>query len=245
MAGSIALVGSGEYLPQMLELEKELINDGVKNGKNPIYVQIPTAAGQESENRIQYWKNLGEEQAKRLNIESKFLPIFQREDAFNPEFVSTINESALVYMSGGDPHYLAKTLISTPVYQAIRQNWKTGGSIAGCSAGAMVLSKEIPHFRFSNQLPSKGFNLLPNIRVIPHFDKFFKWIPDSAAKIMMQVPDQTILIGIDELTALVRNSSTNKWQVFGKGNVRILKGAPEKNFSQKDTFDLNIEINAS
>ena len=59
MAGSIALVGSGEYLPQMLELEKELINDGVKNGKNPIYIQIPTADGQESENRIQYWKNLG------------------------------------------------------------------------------------------------------------------------------------------------------------------------------------------
>ena len=77
-------------------------------------------------------------------------------------------------MSGGDPHYLAKTLIDTPVWQAIRQNWKTGGSIAGCSAGAMVLSKEIPYFRFSNQPPSKGFNLLPNIRVIPHFDKFFK-----------------------------------------------------------------------
>ena len=245
MAGSIALVGSGEYLPQMLELEKELINDGVKNGKNPIYVQIPTAAGQESEHRLQYWKNLGEEQAKRLNIQSRFLPIFNREDAFNPEFVSTINESALVYMSGGDPHYLAKTLIGTPVWQAIRENWKSGGSIAGCSAGAMVLSKEIPHFRFSNQPPSQGFDLLPNIRVIPHFDKFFKWIPDSAAKIMMQVPDQTILMGIDEFTALVRNSSTNKWQVFGKGVVRVLKGAPEKNFSQKDTFDLNIEINAS
>ena len=60
---------------------------------------------------------------------------------------------------------------------------------------------------------------------------------------MMQIPDQTILIGIEELTALVRNSSTNKWQVFGKGAVRVLKGAPEKNFSQKDTFDLNIEIN--
>lgn len=242
MAGSIALVGSGEYLPQMLELEKELINDGVRNGKNPIYVQIPTAAGQESEHRLQYWKNLGEEQAKRLNIQSRFLPILNREDAFNPEFVSTISESALVYMSGGDPHYLAKTLIDTPIWQAIRENWKTGGSIAGCSAGAMVLSKEIPHFRFSNQPPSKGFNLLPNMRVIPHFDKFFKWIPDSAAKIMMQVPDQTILIGIDELTALVKKSSSNTWKVFGKGAMRVLKGAPEKNFSTQDILNINIEI---
>ena len=42
--GSLALVGSGEYLPQMAEFEKGLIDDGLANGKKPIYVQIPTAA---------------------------------------------------------------------------------------------------------------------------------------------------------------------------------------------------------
>ncbi|MFM7985008.1 MAG: peptidase, partial [Candidatus Fonsibacter sp.] len=60
MTGSIALVGSGEYLPQMLEIEKALIEDGIENGKRAIYIQIPTAAGQESNNRLEYWKNLGE-----------------------------------------------------------------------------------------------------------------------------------------------------------------------------------------
>jgi len=34
MNGSLALVGSGEYLPQMMEFEKSLINDGLANGKN-------------------------------------------------------------------------------------------------------------------------------------------------------------------------------------------------------------------
>ena len=51
MNGSLALVGSGEYLPQMAEFEKSLIDDGVKNGKKAIYIQIPTAAGRESESR--------------------------------------------------------------------------------------------------------------------------------------------------------------------------------------------------
>ena len=46
MTGSLALVGSGEYLPAMQELERSLIEDGIKNGKKPIYIQIPTAAGQ-------------------------------------------------------------------------------------------------------------------------------------------------------------------------------------------------------
>ena len=59
---------------------------------------------------------------------------------------------------------------------------------------------------------------------------------------MMQVPDQTILIGIDELTALVKKSSSNTWKVFGKGAMRVLKGAPEKNFSTQDILNINIEI---
>ena len=48
MRGSLALVGSGEYLPAMAEFEKSLIGDGVANGHRPRYIQIPTAAGQES-----------------------------------------------------------------------------------------------------------------------------------------------------------------------------------------------------
>jgi hypothetical protein len=37
MNGSLALVGSGEYLPAMAEFEKSLISDGVSNGMKPIY----------------------------------------------------------------------------------------------------------------------------------------------------------------------------------------------------------------
>ena len=49
MLGSLALVGSGEFLPIMADFEKSLIDDGIKNGKEKRYVQIPTAAGQESD----------------------------------------------------------------------------------------------------------------------------------------------------------------------------------------------------
>ena len=41
--GSIALVGSGEFLPEMSDLESLLIQDGVRNGKVPRFIQIPTA----------------------------------------------------------------------------------------------------------------------------------------------------------------------------------------------------------
>ena len=226
MNGSIALVGSGEYLPAMASFEKSLVDDGIKNGKRPIYVQIPTAAGQESDDRLDYWKQLGKDQADRIGVESIFLPIYTREDANNPEYVTLIKNCALIYMSGGDPHYLAETLMDTPLWDAIQENWRNGTSLAGCSAGAMVLSSHIPNFRLLKKSPTAGLNLLPNIRVIPHFNKFFRWIPESAAKVLLHVPDDSILIGVDELTAIVKRSGDEHWVVVGEAKVHVLKGMP-------------------
>ena len=231
MNGSLALVGSGEYLPAMAEFEKSLLEDGIKNGKENIYIQIPTAAAQESASRIDYWKELGQKQAEAIGAEPLFLPIYTRDDAENLDFISQINKGALIYMSGGDPHYLAKTLIGTPIWQAIVKNWQSGASLAGCSAGAMVLSSQIPNSRISRAQPTVGLNLIPNIRVIPHFNKFFKWIPESAAKLLMPVPDDSILIGIDELTAIVKRSGSDFWQVYGQAKLHTLKGLPEQQFS--------------
>lgn len=228
MTGSLALVGSGEYLPAMRDLEQSLIDDGIQNGKKPIYIQIPTAAGQESKERLHYWRELGERQAEALGIEARFLPIFDRDSALNEEYASLIENAALIYLSGGDPHYLATTLIDTPIWDAIYENFTTGASLAGCSAGAMVLSSHIPDFRFTSKDPTPGFNLIPNIRVIPHFNKFFKWIPESAAKILLHVPDNSILIGVDELTAIVRRSGELEWRVYGEAKVHILKGLPDQ-----------------
>jgi cyanophycinase-like exopeptidase len=228
MNGSLALVGSGEYLPPMANFEKSLLNDGIKNGKRPIYIQIPTAAGKETPDRLEYWKQLGKAQADRLDVDSIFLPIFTREDANNPEYVTLMRDSALMYMSGGDPHYLAETLMDTPLWEAIQENWSTGASLAGCSAGAMVLSSHIPNFRLLKKAPTAGLNLLPEIRVIPHFNKFFKWIPESAAKVLLHVPDNSILIGVDELTAIVRRGGEDHWVVVGEAKVHVLKGMPDQ-----------------
>jgi cyanophycinase len=230
MNGSLALVGSGEYLPAMAEFEKSLLEDGIKNGKENIYIQIPTAAAQESSSRLEYWKDLGQKQALAIGAKPLFLPIYTRDDAQNMNFVNQISDGALIYMSGGDPHYLATTLINTPIWQAIVKNWQSGGSLAGCSAGAMVLSSQIPNFRLSRAEPTAGLNLIPNIRVIPHFNKFFKWIPESAAKLLMHVPDDSILIGIDELTAIVKRSGSDFWQVYGQAKLHTLKGLPEQQF---------------
>ena len=243
MNGSLALVGSGEYLPAMAQFENSLFDDGVKNGKRPIYVQIPTAAGKESADRREYWKQLGKAQADRLGVDSIFLPIFNRDDAHNPEYATLIHNSALMYMSGGDPHHLAESLMDTPLWTAMQENWRTGASLAGCSAGAMVLSSHIPNFRLLKKSPTAGLNLLPEIRVIPHFNKFFKWIPESAAKVLLHVPDDSVLIGVDEMTAIVKRSGDEHWVVVGEARVHVLKGMPDQQLGDGEIITVANTLN--
>jgi hypothetical protein len=88
--------------------------------------------------------------------------------------------------------------------------------------------------------PSQGLNLLPEIRVIPHFNKFFKWIPDSAAKVLLHAPDGTILLGIDELTALVQRTGTTSWKVQGEQLVHIVSGLPQAQFKDGDELTLTL-----
>ena len=219
--GRIALVGSGEYLPVMAEVEAALIDAGPSKR----FIQIPTAAGRESVDRLKYWERIGREQADRIGAEQIFLPIFSPADAHRQELADEIDQAGLIYMSGGDPHYLADTLRGTVVYEAIERNWKAGSSLAGCSAGAMALGPDIPHFRSMKKEGDPGFSVVPHIRTIPHFDKFFKWIPDHAARMFLKAPEGIHVIGIDEMTALVTQDLSN-WSVFGLGSVHVLTSNP-------------------
>ena len=225
----------------MTAFEKSLLDDGIKNGKAAKYIQIPTAAGQESDDRLDFWKQLGQTQADAIGVEATYLPIYTRDDAFKQEHVDAIKDSALMYMSGGDPHYLAEVLIDTPVWAAMVENWQSGASLAGCSAGAMVLSAQIPNFRMLKRSPSKGLNLLPEVRVIPHFNKFFKWIPESAAKVLLHVPDDSILIGVDEMTAIVKRTGNDHWVVVGDAKVHVLKGLPDQQLIDGQEITLSIK----
>jgi hypothetical protein len=110
----------------------------------------------------------------------------------------------------------------------------------------MAMSSDVPNFfRMKNEgIP--GLNVIPHIRPIPHYNKFFGWIPDSAAKIVMKAPEGTLIIGIDEDTALVTglNPRTslieNTWLVYGEASVHILSGAPSARFGHGELVKLQV-----
>jgi cyanophycinase len=221
-SGAIALVGSGEYSVQMQELETELLHLAISRGKKNHFIQIPTASSHEGQSRREHWQSLGKAQSDRIGSHCIYLPIHEREDAFNPDFLDLIANAGLIYFSGGDPHRVAEIFSGSPLWEEIIKQWSTGTSLAGCSAGAMAFGGSIMGLRRSSHSP--GLSLLPDIEVIPHYDKMLGWLPDRVASFVVRSDSQSVLLGIDEYTALVH---TDSWRRVGRGKVHVLRGALE------------------
>jgi cyanophycinase len=213
----VALVGSGEYLPVMTEIERALIAD-----RAPRYVQLATAAAPEGEESLARWHRLGREQAERLGAEQVVVDVRTREDAESKHWADAVDGAGLIYLSGGNPAFLAETLRGTAVWHAIVAEHEKGAALAGCSAGAMALTDWAPRMRdlvHPNQ--PTGLRLVQQVRVIPHFDKMLGWMPDMLRNALLHKPEGTTLIGIDEDTALV-SMAQGEWEVRGRQSVWVL-----------------------
>jgi cyanophycinase len=224
--GPLALVGSGEYLPVMAGVEGALIE-----GRPRRYVQIPTAAAPEGSQRLRYWLDLGAAQAERLGVEQVPVVVRDHDEAESEDLAALVRGAGLVYLSGGDPLYLARTLRGTRVWAAVEAAWRAGAALAGCSAGAIALTDWVPAFRAPARDPDRGLGVLPRLRVLPHFDKLSSRAPELVTRATAGSPPGTAVIGIDEDTAIVDLTGGGRsWQVHGRQQAWLLDGGPRRPF---------------
>jgi cyanophycinase len=220
--GPIALVGSGEFLPVMRPVDAQLLE-----GRPQRAVFLPTAAAPEGEQRLAYWIGLGTAHYRAMGVEPVPLRVLTREDADDPELAAGIDGAGLVYLSGGNPGYLVETLRGTRVWRAIHAAWLSGTALAGCSAGAIALSAVVPDPR-STEIgriePALG--VVPQLAVIPHFDRFDRVLPRLAQRIHTEAPPGVTTIGIDEDTALV--GGLDEWTVRGRQRVWVIQDDDER-----------------
>jgi cyanophycinase len=215
VAGPVALVGSGEFLDVM-----EPVDAGLLEGRPQRAVFLPTAAAEEGGDRIDYWVDLGTAHFRTMGVEAVPLRVLTREDAEREELAGEIAGAGLVYLSGGNPGYLADTLRGTAVWAAIQSAWQAGAALAGCSAGAGALTSVANHVRGFSSSPGQGLCVIPQLAVLPHFDRIEAWAPGIAEALLRQVPQGVHVVGIDEETALV--GGPEDFVVEGRQGVWIL-----------------------
>ncbi|MCU1491504.1 MAG: cyanophycinase [Acidimicrobiaceae bacterium] len=217
VAGPVALVGSGEFLEVMRPIDA-----GLLAGRPPRAVFLPTAAALDGEDRVRYWLELGTEHFRSLGVEPVPLPVLDRKDADSPELAAAIAGAGLVYLSGGNPGYLADTLRDSAVLEAVLAAHRAGAALAGCSAGACALSAIAEDFRHPDRYSGAGLGVVPQVAVLPHFDRFFKLAPGLAEDLVRRAPAGVTVVGIDEETALV--GGPERFEVLGRASVTVLGG---------------------
>src|SRR5579859_1405816 len=212
-AGTIALIGSGEFLPPILPLDQKLL---AHLKEEPRVVIIPTASAPDGPGVPERWGQMGVEHFGALGAQAEAVMLLTREDAQKPELVEQIARANFVYFSGGKPRYLLETLQNTPTWQAIKSIYLNGGVIAGCSAGAMVMGAALLDFpKLWQTIPA--LNLAPGLIVIPHFDE----IPKVMLKTLNHKNQETTVVGVDGSTGLIGHAGA--WTVYGKGKVTVFE----------------------
>ena len=229
MKGLVALVGSGEYLPVMEDIDRYLLSHCGANGRKPKVVCLPTAAGQEGEDSVSRWMRMGEEHFTKLGAEVHSLSVTVRKEADDLVNAEMIGEADFVYCSGGNPHYLYETLQGSKLWQAAEKAFERGAIYAGCSAGAMILGEHMPDFRTLGIRQKAAFGVLRGATIFPHFDRMMRFRGMLVPLLQSRLADQGYALGVDEDTALIGSPGTS-WLVMGRGQVYVISKNEVKSY---------------
>ena len=227
--GYLLLAGGAEFGGGMSEPDLKAIE--LAGGFDAPVCIIPTAAAPDhnhkraGNNGVRWFKSLG---AK--NVFTAY--VIDSASANDESLAGSIRTSKLVYLLGGFPRHLGETLANSLCWQAALDVYESGGVVAGCSAGAMVMCE---HYNdpYEKKL-LKGLNLIPNACVLPHHNNFGKaW----AAPLQQSLPGVTLL-GIDESTGMITDE-TGEWQVYGPGGVTVYRAESSLRYGRAGRFSIS------
>jgi len=237
MNGLIALLGSGEYLSVMDEVDRYLLANCGAGDRKPRVVCLPTAAGQEGDKSISRWSTMGVDHFIRLNADVVALPVIDGKSANDLNHATAVGDADLIYFSGGDPAYLYRTMKDSLVWQAAQKAWARGAIYAGCSAGAMILGREMPDFRALGIRSTAAFGIIPVASVMPHFNAIPLFGKPLVATLRRRLLDGEIMIGIDEDTAIIGQKDA-QWTVMGKAQAHIFTKLISTSYGAGEKFSL-------
>ena len=227
--GTVAFVGSGEYLQGMLPVDKKLLE---RVTGAPRVVVLPTAAAPDGKSVAERWASMGIEHFAQLGVTAEPIMLLNRKDAENVNISSKLADANFIYFSGGKPRYLLEALQGTHSWQAILDVYAAGGIIAGCSAGAMVLGGDVFDFpQIWRTIPALG--LVPGIAIIPHFDE----LPSVMVGTVTHGRHKATIVGIDGTTALV--GSDHQWFVYGRGSVTVFTKNGKQRYAEGQIVPLD------
>lgn len=236
MNGLITLVGSGEYLPVMKDVDCYLLESLNMMERKPRVACLPTAAGREGDSSVNRWLKMGVQHFQGLGAAVSPVRIIDRQSADDPQWEPILENADLIYFSGGDPSYLYETMKGSLAWKAAKRAWERGAIYAGCSAGAMILGKRMPSFRLAGT--QEGFGVVPATYIVPHFDAIPGIWKPIVYGLQRQLKKGERMVGVDEDTALI-GTLGGEWIVKGKSKVHVFARDGKMSYTDGQTLTLD------
>ena len=208
--GCLVVEGGGKASPAV---RSKIL--AIAGGPDCHLVIIPQASALADSGLIaaQRWRNLGARDVTIIDLADR--------DAC----LASIRRADLVWIGGGDQERLMKALKGSGIPEAIRARYNEGGTVAGSSAGAAVMSKvmiarggeDFPKPLANFPIMSEGLGLWPEVIVDQHFLKLNR--TPRLARAVEEFPD-LVGVGIDESTAVIVRGKTI--EVVGESRVVVI-----------------------
>ncbi|MGZ8426088.1 MAG: cyanophycinase [Candidatus Binatia bacterium] len=166
---------------------------------------------------------------RRLGVKNiVHLAVASREEALVPEAIGPLKNVTTVFFTGGDQLKITSKLGGTPIHDRIQEIFDHGGTIAGTSAGASVLSENMLVSGPSDQSSKIGedLSMAPGFGFAKEtiFDQHFAERGRIGRLLGAVARNPRLLgVGIDEDTAILMHGD-DPFRVFGSGGVYVLDG---------------------
>ena len=222
--GKLFIIGGGQRSDIFM---MQLINLAALQKKD--YIVILPMSSEEPDSAYIYFKK----QVGKLTPHPIVMLNFNKNTAYSKVLTDSLSKAKLIYVSGGDQTRFMNIVQKTPIYTAIHDAYKSGGTIAGTSAGAAVMCEHMitgnqkleskytetfDNIRFDNLETATGLGLIKNVIIDQHFLKRSRY--NRLLSALVEFPSYTG-IGIDESTAvIVRNKEI---EIAGTSEVIVFK----------------------
>ncbi len=232
--GNLFIIGGGKQPDQLVTSFLELC------GKDKSILVVAKASSYEAE--------VIQETAKRFNdLGAKNVKGY-RCDTLADDCLSQLEGIRCVYFSGGDQKKLTTHFASTQSMNKLHQIFTNGGTLAGTSAGAAIMSEVMLSGNILDDSTSfsrianshvehvKGFGFLKDFIIDQHFIKRKR--QNRLLSKVLEMPS-LVGVGIDESTAIVFKNSLTDFHVLGEASVMVYDARKAENLTTDASGNFN------
>jgi hypothetical protein len=247
--GTVTLIGSGEFSPAMARIYRRVI-ERIDGPVRAVFIDTPAG----------FELNVGQITAKaqtyfqqRLALDLATPPLRTPADAPG---VTELARANFLFSGPGSPTYAVRVWRKLGVIEAFVRRVQAGAHLVFASAAALAVGRyTLPVYEIYKvgQDPHwmDGIDLLHplglDLAVVPHWNNSEGGTHDTAycymgaARLKLleaQLPESTVMLGIDEYTACTLDFAQGFGYVAGSGGVTVRLAGREKRYTAGGVFPL-------